>query len=75
MVFSGDIEIDEAKFGRKRKNQMGAEYGMNVWVVGLVERATNRIIMYPVMQRTADVLIPIIEKHVERGKYMWLFLT
>lgn len=45
--------------------------GMTVWVFGLVERATNRIILVPVDRRDADTLIPIIQKYVTPGSTIY----
>ena len=68
MKFMGDVEIDESLFGRKVKYHRGNPHvGCKVWVFGIVERSTDRLIMYPVAERTEDLLISLIEKHVEKG--------
>ena len=67
LKLKGEIEIDEAKFGRCQKNQMGKRRGMNVWVFGMMERATGKSILYPVKDRTSETLIPLIQKHCEIG--------
>ena len=71
MVFRGEVEVDESMFGRRMKHHRGEKKGMNVWVVGLVERATNRVIMYPVEDRSEDTMKRIIQKHVERGSSVY----
>jgi transposase-like protein len=38
-----------------------------VWVVGLVERNTNRLLLFPVVDRSADTLENIVTKHVAPG--------
>ena len=49
LKFHGTVEIDESLFGRKVKAHRGdPNKGKRVWIVGLIERATNRIILYPV---------------------------
>ncbi|XP_055999056.1 uncharacterized protein LOC130047694 [Ostrea edulis] len=37
----------------------------------MVERETNALIMYPVSDRTEDTLIPVIERHVEKGSTIY----
>ena len=37
---------------------------MKIWILGIVERDTNRIVLYPVHERSAQTLIHI---------YMWYF--
>jgi len=65
--FSGNIEIDESRFGRRSKNNMGARKGCRVWIVGIVDRSSKRIILYPVECRPEEVLLSLINKHVEKG--------
>ena len=40
---------------------------MKVCVFGIVERATNRLLLFPVNDRSQETLIPIIQKHVAPG--------
>ena len=62
---SGEIEIDESLFGRRIKyNRGNPNPGMKIWIFGLVERASNSLILYPVSDRTADTLIPLVQRHV-----------
>lgn len=67
MVFKGEVEVDEAMFGRRRKHHRGEVKGMRVWVVGLVERSSDRLILYPVENRNEEAMRHIILKHVARG--------
>lgn len=67
IVFDGDVEIDESLFGRKVKYNRGNPTGTRIWIFGIVERSSNKIIMYPVDKRDAQTLIPLIEKHVAPG--------
>ena len=70
--FSGTIEIDESFFGRKMKYHKGnPSSGLKIWIFGMVERETNRIILYPVSSRSTDVLIPLIRRHVELGSTIY----
>ena len=64
MIFTNRVEIDESLFGRKTKYHRGAKRGTNVWIFGIVECDTNRLILYPVENRKRETLIPIIKRHV-----------
>ena len=71
-VLSGEIEIDESLFGRRIKyNRGNPNPGMKIWIFGLVERASNSLILYPVSDRTADTLIPLIQRHVAPGSTIY----
>jgi transposase-like protein len=37
----------------------------------MVEKSTNSVILYPVKDRTADTLIPLIERHLEKGSTIY----
>ena len=52
---------------RRTKYHRGPPMGMKVWVFGLIERGSNRLVVYPVQRRDKHTLIPIITRHVERG--------
>ena len=68
LKFNGTIEIDESLFGRKVKAHRGNTHsGTRIWIVGLVERLTNRLILYPVEDRTTRIMRKILERHVEPG--------
>ena len=67
MKFSNEVEIDESLFGRKIKYNRGKPCGQKIWIFGIIERKSNLLVMYPVNNRNADTLIPLIEKHVEPG--------
>ena len=73
MKLRGDVEVDESCFGSRSKYNRGQQRGMKVWIVGLVERSSNRIILYPVdnriilypvHNRNAMTLTTIIKRHV-----------
>ena len=71
-TLSGEIEIDESLFGRKVKYHRGNPHvGVKVWIFGMIERSSNRMIIYPVNDRRESTLIPIIEKHVEPGSTIY----
>ena len=64
LKFTGEVEIDESLFGHKIKYNKGQPRGKRTWIFGLIERETNRVILYSVDNRKAGTLIPIIQKHV-----------
>ncbi|VDI73178.1 Hypothetical predicted protein [Mytilus galloprovincialis] len=63
--FQGDVELNESLFGRKINYNRGKPTGNRKWIFGMIERSSNKIVMYPVDSKGADVLIPLIQKHVE----------
>lgn len=67
LMFEGEVEIDESIFGAKIKYHKGKPRGHRIWIFGIVERNSNRLILYPVDRRDAATLIPIIQKHVRLG--------
>jgi len=69
--FSGDVEVDESRCGRCSKNNMGARKGCRIWIVGIMERSSNRIILYPVDCRPEEVLVCLIDIHVEKGSRLF----
>ena len=53
MKLSGEVEIDESVFGRKVKYHRGNPHvGRQVWIFRMIERATDRFIIYPVEERS-----------------------
>ena len=68
MTFTGMVELDKSLFGLKIKGHRGhPNTGLHVWIVGLIERDTKHIILYPVENRTAETLVTVITKHVDKG--------
>ena len=64
----GEIEIDESLFGRKCKFRRGnPQTGLKVWVFGMVQRATNNILFFPVMR----ILLPLISKYIKAGSIIY----
>lgn len=49
------------------KHHRGRLPGIQVWVVGLVERSSNRLLLYPVQDRSASTLESLLLKHVALG--------
>ena len=45
--------------------------GIDVWIFGIIERRSNRIIMYPVKKRNRQTLLPLIKKHVSAGSRIY----
>ena len=66
-TFEGDIEIDESLFGRKVKYNKGQSKGHRIWIFETVHRESNTLIIYPVDNRDAATLIPLIQGYVLPG--------
>ena len=54
--FSGIVEIDGSLFGYKCKYNRGVRKAVQNWIFGLTDRASNRILLFPVEDRTAGTL-------------------
>ena len=48
MNFECEFEIDASPFGRKVKYNKGKTHDHRIWIFRIVERASNKIILYPV---------------------------
>ncbi|CAG4920008.1 unnamed protein product [Colias eurytheme] len=61
------VQLDESKFGRRKYNRGRRVEGH--WVLGMVDDETNelRLEVCPNNERSAEVLIPLIKKHVAEG--------
>ena len=60
------VEIDEAKFGKRKYNRGHGIRGQ--WIFGGRETENReKIFMVAVENRKAEILLPIIEKYVEKG--------
>lgn len=59
------VEIDETCLGRKRKYNRGAFRGSGQkWVIGFIDRQSQKCHIQFVLNRTRDTLLPIIESGV-----------
>ncbi|XP_047518399.1 uncharacterized protein LOC125058366 isoform X1 [Pieris napi] len=61
------VQIDESKFGRRKYNKGRRVEGH--WVLGMIEDGSEdlRLEVCPDNVRSAEVLVPLIKKHVEVG--------
>jgi transposase-like protein len=59
------VEIDEAKFGKRKYNRGRLITGK--WVFGGYERGTKKIFLVPVEDRTADTLLSCIKEWILPG--------
>ena len=50
------VELDESLFGKKRKHGRGGST-VQVWVLGLIERQSGRILTVPVPDRKRATLL------------------
>lgn len=68
-VFDGPVEVDETWIGGRLRNQRMDRRAMNkkVSIVGMIDRATNRVIMKPVRAATQTQLQPFVYQHTHRN--------
>ncbi|KAL3094362.1 hypothetical protein niasHT_029259 [Heterodera trifolii] len=61
------VQLDESKFGKRKFNRGRRIEGH--WVIGMIENDSEdfRVVVCPDNVRSADVLLPIIQKHVAVG--------
>lgn len=61
-----EIDIDETKLGKRKYNR--GHHVEGVWVIGGVERTPNRnLFLVAIPNRSAEVLLEIISRHVRPG--------
>ncbi|XP_046145871.1 uncharacterized protein LOC123989214 [Osmia bicornis bicornis] len=56
------VEIDEAKFGRRKYHRGRLITGQ--WLFGGIQRGTKNTFIVPVVSRSAEVLLPLIETYI-----------
>lgn len=61
-----DVEIDEACFGKKRKNGKGKMYKKQ-WVFGITQRKSQKVYFKLVSDRTKSTLLPLILQHISKS--------
>ena len=61
------VEIDESKWGHKRKYNRGRMADHSQWVFGLIERGTGKVCLITVNRRTAAELLPVVQQVVLPG--------
>ena len=59
------VEIDESKFGKRKYNRGRLLAGQ--WVFGIVEKDTDKMVMFSVPDRSTANLLPIIQQYVLPG--------
>jgi transposase-like protein len=64
---AGDVEIDESMFGRKVKYHRGQPRGHKIWIVGMAERETNFLKLFPVDNRSEETLMSLVKEHMQEG--------
>ena len=69
--FCDEVEIDEACLYRIRKGRNGRIAKIIYWIFGLRCRSTGQVVVYPVLYRTRNVIIPLIVKHVIPGAIIY----
>lgn len=61
------VEIDESKWGYKRKYNRGRLVKEGTWIFGIIERGTGKVALFTCSTRSAEELIPKINKVVLPG--------
>jgi hypothetical protein len=59
------VEIDESLFFRRKYNR--GRYSGASWVFGMVERGSTKCAFFPVLDRSAATLLPIIKDNCHPG--------
>lgn len=59
------VEIDEAKFGKRKYNRGRRIEGK--WVFGGIERDTKKVFLVPVENRTSETLLTVIKQWIHPG--------
>ena len=55
----------------KRKNNQGKVHNPGFWVLGAVERITNKFVLWIVSRRDRQTLQPLIERNIEKEKMIF----
>ena len=65
------MEIDESKFGAKRKYKRG-RVSEGLWVFGVVERGSQKVLLFGVPDRTRETLVHrLITTHIRPGTVIY----
>ena len=65
------VEIDESKFGAKRKYKRG-RVSEGLWVFGIVERGSQKVLLFRVPDRTRETLVHcLITTHIQPGTVIY----
>ena len=64
--FENTVEIYFDTFGADRLEKYGKKI-RRLWVFGLLEKSSNRLIAFPVASQESSVLCPIIKRYVAKG--------
>jgi len=66
-TLKGEVETDESLFGRRTTYHRGNPRGLKIWILGIVERESNRLKLLPVDKRDAETLTAINKDNVVPG--------
>ena len=71
MILPGPIEIDEACIYKLKRGNHGRLAKIIYWVFALKCRTTKKIIIYPVLYRTRDIIFPLIQRRALPGTVIY----
>ena len=63
----GPVEIDECHIGAKIRGRFGRPPAPGKVVFGIKCRTTGMVLLFPVPNKSKEVLLPILIEHVEEG--------
>jgi hypothetical protein len=61
------VELDESKYGGKRKDNNGRKIAEGYWVFGMLDRDTKKAVVFQVADRSRDTLTRHIQEHIADG--------
>ena len=67
IVFEGPVEVDETLLYKLRKGRRGRLIKTKIWVLGIIDRITNKCIFYPLKRRMKWKVLSLIFRHLRPG--------
>ena len=71
LILPGPVEMDESCIYKIKRGKHGRLAKIIYWVFGLKCRTTGKVIVYPVLYRNRNTIMPIIQKHVAIGSVVY----
>jgi len=67
----GLVEIDKSLLAGELHMIKERRHGKKLWIWGLIERATNRLKLFPVENRNKVTLLKLIADNLQEGSIKW----